>query len=360
MIDMKKTSSLTVNFLVLTATVVLLFILTEITLRIFTPNMVNLRLMHKPDGDLGFRLVPGFEMAYRTAEFNTTIKINSEGLRDHEYTRERDPQTFRILALGDSFTLGIGVDSEQTYAKVLESMLNRDRPAGGPKRFEVVNAGVDAYGTEQEYRYLRELLGRYRPDLVMVGLYSNDVSDVMGGIPTLPALGSNRLYSIEYLRGLKFLLKKSAARDLNTELLEIYSDRYSPRFTSALERTKDYLVKIRDLSAAAGAKTVILILPLCFEIDRSHWEVRGYGHLYTEEFFRGNMQKFSDTFVEFGKQLNIPTVPLLPVMRGSKTLPLYFAQDVHWTPEGHRLAAETMGAYLRKRDLIGRQKRYAQ
>ena len=360
MIDMKKASSLNVNFLVLTATVVLLFILTEITLRIFTRNMVNLRLMHKPDGDLGFRLVPGFEMAYRTAEFNTTIKINSEGLRDHEYTRERDPQTFRILALGDSFTFGIGVNSEQTYAKVLESMLNRDQPAGGPKRFEVVNAGVDAYGTEQEYRNLRELLGRYRPDLVMVGLYSNDVSDVMGGIPTLPALGSNRLYSIEYLRGLKFLLKKSAAGDLNTELLEIYRDRYSPRFTSAFERTKDYLVKIRDLSAAAGAKTVIITLPLCFEIDRSHWEVRGYGHLYTEEFFRGNMQKFSDTFVEFGKQLNIPTVPLLPVMRGSKTLPLYFAQDIHWTPEGHRLAAETMGAYLRKRDLIGQQKRHTQ
>jgi len=72
------------------------------------------------------------------------------------------------------------------------------------------------------------------------------------------------------------------------------------------------------------------------------------------------MQKFSDTFVEFGKQLNIPTVPLLPVMRGSNVLPLYFTQDVHWTPEGHRLAAETIDAYLSKRGLIGQQKRHTQ
>jgi hypothetical protein len=42
-------------------------------------------------------------------------------------------------------------------------------------------------------------------------------------------------------------------------------------------------------------------------------------------------------------------IDLLPAFRAGYKSGLYFPKDVHWTPEGHRLAAETLSPLLRLR-----------
>lgn len=94
------------------------------------------------------------------------VQINTNGLRDdpHEYNR-RDG-TFRIVALGDSFTFGYGgVEQPQRFTEVLETKL---------EGVEVINMGVVGFSLDQEYLYLRHEGLRYQPDLVMVFLYEND------------------------------------------------------------------------------------------------------------------------------------------------------------------------------------------
>ena len=93
----------------------------------------------------------------------------------------------------------------------------------------------------------------------------------------------------------------------------------------------------------------MVIIPSCFEIDRSEWEKRkGLGLLYSDNFFNKNTVKFSDMFTQFGKDKSIATLPLLPIFRHSKVRPLYFTRDAHWTREGHRLAAEAIYNYIKK------------
>ena len=48
-----------------------------------------------------------------------TIKINSLGWRDREISLEKQEDTFRIVALGDSITFGWGVELNETYIKQL-------------------------------------------------------------------------------------------------------------------------------------------------------------------------------------------------------------------------------------------------
>jgi hypothetical protein len=43
--------------------------------------------------------------------------INSHGLRDREFPLTKPTRTFRILALGDSFTYGYAIKLEETYVK---------------------------------------------------------------------------------------------------------------------------------------------------------------------------------------------------------------------------------------------------
>ena len=105
------------------------------------------------------------------------VKINSQGLRDDERDLAKDPQTYRILMLGDSITFGWGVRQEETFSKALERMLN-EHPLGGPwRRYEVINTGVGNYNTAQEVAYFMERGFRYRPDMVMLAWFINDAED---------------------------------------------------------------------------------------------------------------------------------------------------------------------------------------
>ena len=345
-----KVSTYLANSLLLISVFLFIFLVAEVITRVVMPNFVMFRMMHQPDDKLGYRLVPKFEMIHKTSDYNVYVKINSAGLRDKEFPSYKDPDIYRILALGDSFTFGIGVNSEETYPKILETLLNQTPISSKLRKYEVMNAGVDGYGTEQEYTYLMELVTRYHPDLVIIGLYSNDIADVMQGIPSsnIRTKIKTNLYFLSYLRGMQILLEKRYNEKIFEKSMHIYEDDYSADFVKSINRTKEYLVKIRDLSRVNTAKTLILIIPSCLEISRLEWEKKGLLHFYDDVFFKKNMSKFSDLFTEFGKTEKIDTLPLLPVFRNSTIGPLYFTKDMHLTKEGHRLAAETIYTYLRK------------
>jgi len=60
-------------------------------------------------------------------EFTTTYVTSAQGFRDHDYGPKGD-STYRILCLGDSYTMGTGVELEETFPKVLERLLFRTKP----------------------------------------------------------------------------------------------------------------------------------------------------------------------------------------------------------------------------------------
>lgn len=316
------------------------------------PTSVKLRAMHIPDEKLGFRLVPNYEMRHVTSDFDKFIKINSLGFRDHEHTKRKDPSTFRILALGDSFTLGLGVNLEESYSKILETRLNNNNDGSVYKNYEVINAGVDGYGTEQEYLYYSELGKEYAPDLVILGLHTNDIDEVAAGIQSTYSRTKlkNSVYFLSYLRSLQIITANSLVKSRG-DLLQLYQGQYTLQFENAIKKTKDYIEKIRDISTSNGAKTMMVIIPFCLEIDRKEWDKKGLSDIYSEDFFNKNMTRFSDVFVEFGQSKNISTLPLLPAFRNSKTTPLYYSHDPHWTPEGHKLAAESIYRFIKESGL---------
>lgn len=118
---------------------------------------------------LGWKNIPGFE----GTTMGQPLTINSKGLRDREYSYEKPAGTRRMLVLGDSMTWGLGVGDDQIFTEVLERKLERETP-----KWEVINAGVSGWGTDQEYLFLKEEGFKYEPDIVMVVYYLvNDRED---------------------------------------------------------------------------------------------------------------------------------------------------------------------------------------
>jgi hypothetical protein len=105
-------------------------------------------------------------------------KGNSLGFRDREHEREKPEGVYRILAIGDSISMGLMVEvSEDVYTSVLERTLREKNP-----NVEVLNFGVSGYNTQQEVAMLVEKGLDYAPDLVLLQYCLNDRQMVNDGI----------------------------------------------------------------------------------------------------------------------------------------------------------------------------------
>jgi hypothetical protein len=125
----------------------------------------------------------------RFGEYNVWVTINSRGLREAEIPYQKPEGVYRILLLGDSFAEGMRTELAQTAGKVLEARLNE--MAGAP-RFQVISAGVGAWGTDQELLWLRQEGARYDPDLVLVLFFT--ANDFMNNSEALEVSNVGGIY----------------------------------------------------------------------------------------------------------------------------------------------------------------------
>jgi len=115
------------------------------------------------DPDLGPILRPG-----ATAMVNgETWEINDTGFRDRPFEPAKEPGRYRILVLGDSFVLGVGVALEDRFSSRLEEQI------GG--RVEVYNLGLAGLGLERLGRQMEVAGPRYDADLILVAVRASEL-----------------------------------------------------------------------------------------------------------------------------------------------------------------------------------------
>jgi lysophospholipase L1-like esterase len=94
------------------------------------------------DARVTYTLKPG-TCIFASREFRNEYRINSLGLRDDEQSLQM-PHT---VMLGDSLTMGWGVDQDETFAQQYEARTGR----------RTLNAGVSSFGTVRELRFLERI-----------------------------------------------------------------------------------------------------------------------------------------------------------------------------------------------------------
>jgi hypothetical protein len=205
-----------------------------------------------PDPDLGFVHAPN------TSAFlmGVDVRINSQGLRDREYSLAKPPGVYRVLMLGDSTTLGWGVKVEDTAAKVLERNL-------GPP-FEVINAGVGNYGTVQEFTYYKTRGRLFHPDLVILQYFINDPEPV-------PRLKGGFLLDHSYLLAFTASRWDGLLRVLHRrpDWRQYYASLYDEN-SAGFQAVQRALTNLSRSVRSDGAQLLIAILPELREINGAY------------------------------------------------------------------------------------------
>lgn len=113
------------------------------------------------DSTLFYTLKPG-QSTFASYEFDNQYNVNSGGFRDSE----ADLSHPEVLFLGDSFTMGWGIDQDKTFAQVFENQT----------KLKVLNSGISSYGTAREYFSFKKI----SPDslkLIVIQFHDTDLEE---------------------------------------------------------------------------------------------------------------------------------------------------------------------------------------
>jgi lysophospholipase L1-like esterase len=321
------------------------------------------------DAVTGYRLKPHARVRFTTAEFDTEIATNGDGVRDDEEIGPKAPNERRIVLLGDSLVLSVQVPFRETFGELLEARLNS---RGSPFRYRVINAGVQGYGPIEEQLFFQALAQRFDPDVVLVALFvGNDAEEAVTSEPRLggqPQAASDAV-RMNLAARIRRLVRRSMVLQIARLRVVALTDRFTgvlappepplqsyaatpaPRIERGLEISRAAVSAIADHAASLGARTGVVLMPARFQVDDAD-----YGRLRDAvaqaggELVRDGATRRFDAALA---PLPLPRVDVLPALRAALPGPdLFFQQTVHLTPRGHRVVAEALEQFLERSGLL--------
>lgn len=255
------------------------------------------------------------------------------------------------VAVGDSFTFGMGVEHDATWVAHLASLTRK----------EILNLGVPGWGPQQYTRVLERFGASLKPKIVFYALYRNDLQDVLlfdhwlrthgfrqtiesalrhhsitynfvRLLATSAGLGSETIFLDQF--NLKFSLKK-----LRQELIDDRNN-FAPAW-SIITKEIDLAV---DYSRKMGAGFVLLYLP---SKDEVYWKFITQKDTALKSYDK-DIDLLRSPILKFCKEREIRCLDLTSAFRRSAAqgVKLYYSGDPHWNKMGNRTAAEEVDRYL--------------
>ena len=253
--------------------------------------------------------------------------------RETPTPREKPPNTTRIIAVGGSTTVNDHIVASHGihYPLMLEKHLNE---AGDGRRYEVLNAGGDAYSTAHSLINIQFRLVEFNPDIILLMHNLNDST-----INSFKA-GATADYGNKYLRPYYLNPQLQGSLSLTgfltqsrvlakTGLLEYVAKigdlRPENDIEYGLQLFKRNLTHIIRICEAHGIRVVLLSQPT--NMTTHHWMKEGTFVTYNQavaEIAEKEGVDFIDMFSEFGHDKQ------------------FFLDTIHYTADGIRRFARIL------------------
>ena len=319
----------------------------ELAARLFVPAWTPKReervKFWRFDEGLGWAHEPGQRGQFVHREFRVGVDINSQGLRDSEYPLTRTDKK-RLLVLGDSFGWGFGVEHYERFSEILESR---------HPDWEIINASVSGYGTDQQLLYLRHAGTAWQPDAVMLLFNYNDFRN-------------NASTEQYWYRKPRFILRDGRLDLLNSPVPEptwrestrrflfartfigsrISESPFFTRLTNARGMTVD------SLTSSAGTNVVVSPVRVTHALLEAMRELcREHGTQFILVSVPVQTTAQGSVLADFAAMTATPYLPLDDWFDRADietTIP----HDHHWNASGHELAAGAIEEFLSRERLL--------
>ena len=303
-----------------------------------------------------FLPTPGFEM--KGSRIN--IKINSLGFRGDEFTREKPPNTFRIVCIGASTTFSAEVSGNHTtWPHRLQEKLQAAYPA---MKIEVINAAVAGYVAEDSLKNLRYRVLPLNPDLVIYYEAHNEIvrdtkdiaiRDGLVGSRGAQSAFVTRLsnYSLTFDLVYKNLAILSHRRDTAERKIDQLPPELPNRFIGVLDQMRTELEQ-RDIQFLLST----FLVKYRRNQDRATQIVNAdiafyYMPWMSIDGLLNSVDLYNQAILDYAKRAN------LPVVDDREAIPPdteHYSDCVHMLDKGSELMADRFAKYLRASGVVDR------
>ncbi len=324
--------------------------------------------MFIPDSELLFKIRPNYDAVVDHPDYHVRVKTHLN-LDDIGFRGGSLGGPTWGIAVGDSFTFGVGVEQQDSWVYLLAKGLSRD----------IVNLAIPAQGPAQYTRVLKRYGLPMAPKIVFYSFYFNDldashrfyrmkrtlipvsrylrhysvlynlVRDRRVAVAPVPAARPGAgAEPIDDGRAIVAPVAPSAAND-DADLIRKTLHRQDRKFEARWQVTVEELDAALRATQEAQVELVMLYLPSRWEI---HWEaIKGRNRLPDSL----DIDRLRRTFVEYCRGRKIACLDLTPMLKQAARQGenLYFPIDGHWNKEGNRLVAEALKNFLTARGLTG-------
>lgn len=346
------------NFLLIVASVFVGFIIMEVAARILDPIIAKPEMiqLYQKSPALGWELIPG---SSGIGVFDESYDISSAGFRDFEYPPRKREGMYRIMVMGDSFTFGQGVEANDTYPKQLERILNVANLS-----YEVINCGVVGHDMWQHYAMLTHKVLSYRPDLIVLQLYQNDL--IQSVPPDNPQYQGRNPFAEAYeSEALRWSYFWNTVRHINSRFehknryrrgytylksIEERKERMGPTrpnnasyriMSGKLEKQKyiefaDTLGRFVKSASDADTEVLVVLIPDSVQLGDPH------------------MQAVNEFVGQATKEIGVQFIDMTPILEADNDYAsLYlFPFDAHNSPKGLKIIAEAIADKLGELTLL--------
>jgi len=392
------------KFTIATVGIVLVacFLMAETGIRIYHLTSDRQRFVWLPDEFLAYVHSANntFKHHY-TEEERITVehRTNAFGFLSEDVTVKKDENTFRILVLGDSFTEALQVSSDKNFCGRLQHLLN-NFPDKQYKRIEVLNAGVSGYSPLNYYLNFKRELARFKPDLVLVQIFANDVFEdntarakSLLDEQELP-LKTHRYFLEKYFdhprvsekefndRPIGYRLKRlliEKSRAFEYFYVKFYNRNKKSGFNQKTIRVNEYgtgfqffildpdhvltkdenfrrkawgytqkcLLALKEEAKNHGSQFLIFYIPM-----ETQLELDSYG-THASLYIQKHMGTYFNNLLDaFSQENNIRFLDLLGDLENNKEKGLYLSKDGHLTEAGHHVVAGSLFRYIMENGLL--------
>ncbi len=320
---------------------------------------------------------------------------NSKGFRNaREFNREKPSKIFRILSLGDSFTVGYRVAQSETFSFLLQQELNTLQDS---MDYEVIIGNIEnpVYGI----KYLNKFGLAYNPDIILLGLtLGNDLTQtyyslcrngkyrlVNERLEENPDYSKTKLTAIfeekfptaacDYSFDFDDLLEKlvsikliKSSIGMKNECESIFSSRgkafpylhdlshglglflKSPpkSIEETYEKIEQVLSVYQTISRKNKARLIVCLFPQRFQVNDCDWEKTIDHYDLDADYF--DLTIANSRIASFCNKNNIELLDLTPLMKDDydkNHRNLYLPMgDMHWNKNGHQIAYEVIYSYI--------------
>lgn len=275
---------------------------------------------------------PNVEITIKTTSTKYTFKTEDVGIGIGVVDAGIQGEIWGI-ALGDSFVQCYGVEREDCWVKIIERKISR----------RIVNMGGAAAGSAQMLHILKYGL-KLKPKIILWGIHITDPVDdyifLTGDDPPLDVINIvsfSRKYkrcADQFLCFDNYLSKISITYNLFKILLSLprmyeYNMKLEKQYKELVDITVGNLVKAKDMADINGIKFFVVIFPA----------LNDKGYKFKSNIFKSNILRACS-------KNNIPFVYL--DLKDSQ----YFLKDGHFNMEGNKRAADIILDEMRRQKIF--------